>query len=1245
MRKKLLVFLALVALVCIFAACDTTGSLYVTFDAQNSTKPTVVKFDENFALPEQPTKDGFEFRGWYLDKEGTQPWNVSTDKNITVYAKWEAANSDVFVYFDALNGTEPTAVKFDDNFAMPADPTNGTKVFGGWYTDASCTTQWTVPTTLTQSVTVYAKWNEPAESAIYVYFDAQNGSEPIAVKFDDNFAIPADPTNGTKVFGGWFAEASCDNEWHAPATLSQSVTVYAKWFDTADLHSVFDNYDSYDKWNFQIKYTFTSDIDHQAFMDQTLKCYKDDIAVSYTNANGQTVTDYLVYNADTETFEYYADCGDSVYLTYAEDDASFAEYFLNVGYVELTTLNDLAFVQDDDSYVAIDPQTAGNVIFDEWTDGLWYEVRLFVENGKISKITAIQLDTSEYNSGSYTLVAEFSEYDNCQFQLPDTSVENDAELVAALDYYKDESTWNFGYDYTMLDGNEVTYNAQLFYKGLDFKYVYDYEGYTYTDYVGYDLTNGRITYFVDNGDGTYELYCSDSADETELYLFETYYTYVDYVDVNALAKLQFIANGDHYSAQSAIAAGNLLFGNFGVGYKSFDLYVANGKISQIVATMNSYENTDPDTGETTIYNFGFEITFSDYGAVNFTLPNESGSGGGGTTPDPDTPIVDTSVNETVFVDDNLTTENSSSVQYTADNGAGGFDEIRGVQFLQANGAVTLTSESSFKGVTKVKVVVSTNADSGMTVSVKVGGVALLSNGVAEVAVNKLAYNENKELIFVSDTSLDGVVEITFTPKQTKKSMYVSSVTVYCGSEGGGSEQNNVMPNQNYDEQTFDNGNLQDKMFEYEEKEYGSGAIGLPSVGNYSALVVPVQFGSETITNEDLQMLNAAFNGTKSETGWESVNSFYQTSSFGKLNLTFDIWNFNIGNQSGNYTAEYPANHYETSVDNEGYSNGSDVLLAKVLAYLENKIDLTKYDTNNDGYIDAVYLIYNYGVDYNDGDFWWAYTTWYSGEETYDNVGAYYYFFAGFDFMTEDVYGMGNEVNGTINGLKVNASTYIHETGHLLGLDDYYDYNVGVGSDKGLGGADMMDFTVGDHNVYSKIMLGWLEPTIITTTQTFTINLSDEDTSNDCVMLLLDSNNSYFCEYLLIDLYSATGLNQLHANQPGSILYNGAQYGARIYHVSSAISNPYGDEYGSFTDNNNSMSATPLLMLVEADGEVSKSQEEIWSEQSDLWQTGSVLSNVYSNFTRNDGKTVNFDISFDEVTETTATVTITFATAA
>ena len=466
-----------------------------------------------------------------------------------------------------------------------------------------------------------------------------------------------------------------------------------------------------------------------------------------------------------------------------------------------------------------------------------------------------------------------------------------------------------------------------------------------------------------------------------------------------------------------------------------------------------------------------------------------------------------------------------------------------------------------------------------------------------------------------------------------------------GSQGGGNQggdnqgdgnqgdttPTDTMEKQTYNPSTFDGSTLQDRMMDVE------GAIGLPSTGDINALVIPVQFVGDTITSTQLSKLEKAFNGTATDTGWESVRSYYQKASYGKLNLTFDIQDVYRAKNNAKYYENYRQNYQEG-----GYTytrTGEEIILTEALSYYESRLDLTKYDTNDDGTIDAVYLIYSAPVDYDDADFYWAYVTWYYGENRYDGLDAYYYLFAGFDFMAESPANDGGSGYDLIPGLKINASTFIHETGHLLGLDDYYDYDESTGSNEGLGGADMMDYTVGDHNVYSKTMLGWLTPTVVNETKT--VEIQSSQASASAILIPLKFDNSYFCEYLLIDLYSASGLNALHASASDTVLYDGASYGVRIYHVSSSANDPYNNDYGSFTDNNNTSTKYPLIKLVEADGESKFKSTGGYASRSDLWAAGDKLSQAFSSYTRHDGKKVNFDIIINSVTATSASVTVKF----
>lgn len=88
----------IVVLVALLIACMAfgiaKGGFRVTFDSQGGTTvETQVKMHgELIDMSEPPTREGFEFDGWYLDPGGTLPWDIETDvvtESITLYAGWK----------------------------------------------------------------------------------------------------------------------------------------------------------------------------------------------------------------------------------------------------------------------------------------------------------------------------------------------------------------------------------------------------------------------------------------------------------------------------------------------------------------------------------------------------------------------------------------------------------------------------------------------------------------------------------------------------------------------------------------------------------------------------------------------------------------------------------------------------------------------------------------------------------------------------------------------------------------------------------------------------------------------------------------------------------------------------------------------------------------------------------------------------------------------------------------------------
>lgn len=171
-----------------------------------------VPFGSTYTLPEGPTVSGYTFRGWYKEAAFTNKvTSITADKDeIVLYAKYDAAVTVTYNYLDGgahENGVENLFVN-DESKAVPTvDFTFGTKVFAGWFTangteNGDWGTEFTNGTTVTESITVYAKWVEPhalAGSYKGAEFDPSESSIALTTKSSLGFSITID--NFGKVTG------------------------------------------------------------------------------------------------------------------------------------------------------------------------------------------------------------------------------------------------------------------------------------------------------------------------------------------------------------------------------------------------------------------------------------------------------------------------------------------------------------------------------------------------------------------------------------------------------------------------------------------------------------------------------------------------------------------------------------------------------------------------------------------------------------------------------------------------------------------------------------------------------------------------------------------------------------------------------------------------------------------------------------------------------------------------------------
>ena len=360
----------------------------------------------------------------------------------------------------------------------------------------------------------------------------------------------------------------------------------------------------------------------------------------------------------------------------------------------------------------------------------------------------------------------------------------------------------------------------------------------------------------------------------------------------------------------------------------------------------------------------------------------------------------------------------------------------------------------------------------------------------------------------------------------------------------------------------------------------------PSIGDVNLLVIPVHLPGSTFNKPEVKedIEKAFFGKDDSDNGYMSLSEYYYESSFGKLNFEGFVTDW----------FDVSANTTIDSLDD--ITMGTDgTIITEIFrkavdwAFTNYDLDRKDYDKNQDGSLDGVWLIYDHYNYFNQAlinpnsstadlnQSFWNYTSWdwYGEAPNVEKPTTSGFSWASFDQLYSAYATYDKEVPdfSDLSSIPLDSHTFIHETGHLLGLDDLYTSD----GRRPTGSSNMMDQNVGDFDPYSKMALGWITPYVVYGSSEI---LLPYNTYNDHSMIVIPSNyekisaqiekltpeqkENYvyefnpFSEYILIDLYSPLGVNykDTYGNEDGDRVHLReacvADTGVRIYHVDSRI---------------------------------------------------------------------------------------------
>lgn len=221
------------------------------------------------------------------------------------------------------------------------------------------------------------------------------------------------------------------------------------------------------------------------------------------------------------------------------------------------------------------------------------------------------------------------------------------------------------------------------------------------------------------------------------------------------------------------------------------------------------------------------------------------------------------------------------------------------------------------------------------------------------------------------------------------------------------------------------------------------------------------------------------------------------------------WKYFYDASNGQYDPQFDVVGPVTVSQNMAYYGGNnsygdknpEAMIIEACKLVDDSVDFSLYDNDNDGITDFVYVIY---AGYGEADGGAANTIW---PHQY-----YIYQYLNLDDTKIYRYACSNEMDNYTKH-HTGIGTFCHEFSHVLGLPDLYETDMdNLHDQKTLGQWSILDYgpynndgnTPPSYSAYERFFMGWLTPRLITEPE----NVVLEDLKNNNEALLISSTDEH-----------------------------------------------------------------------------------------------------------------------------------------
>ncbi|MDE6201098.1 MAG: InlB B-repeat-containing protein [Clostridiales bacterium] len=197
--------------------------------------------------PADPTRSGYDFGGWYKDRDFQNEWNFDTDTvsgtSLLLYAKWTEHGSDIpeplpsdeycIVTLYPDNGTvfSPQEIKVGEKISNPNAAKQG-YTLDGWYTDSGKKWNFDVDTVSGQTLVLRARWTliQQGVTKCVVTF-VTNCSATVPQQTIDEGGKVSQPniTNTGYTLDGWYTNGGKKWDFGVDTVSGETLVLSARW--------------------------------------------------------------------------------------------------------------------------------------------------------------------------------------------------------------------------------------------------------------------------------------------------------------------------------------------------------------------------------------------------------------------------------------------------------------------------------------------------------------------------------------------------------------------------------------------------------------------------------------------------------------------------------------------------------------------------------------------------------------------------------------------------------------------------------------------------------------------------------------------------------------------------------------------------------------------------------------------------------------------------------------------------------